>query len=130
LYQSLGCVSCHGATGEGGRGPALAGLFGRKVFLTNNQTLTADEGYIRESIENPSAKVVSGFNPIMPTFQGQVSPEQLIQIISFIKSLQITGGQATATPPAATSTAPAASATTPAAATTPNAVATPQHNPK
>ena len=124
LFQSLGCVSCHGATGEGGRGPALAGLFGRKVFLTNNQTLTADEAYIRESIENPSAKVVTGFNPIMPTFQGQVSPEQLIQIISYIKSLQVTGGPAAAAAPAAST------ATTPAAATTPNAVATPQHNPK
>jgi cytochrome c oxidase subunit 2 len=97
LFQSLGCVSCHGANGEGGRGPTLAGLFGRKVFLTNNQTLTADEAYIRESIENPAAKVVAGFNPILPTFQGQVTPEQLIQIISFIKSLQVTNSQA-ATP--------------------------------
>jgi cytochrome c oxidase subunit 2 len=110
LYQSLGCVSCHGANGEGGRGPALAGLFGRKVFLTNNQTLTADEAYIRESIENPGARVVSGFNPIMPTFQGQVTPEQLIQIISFIKSLPGEGTQpATATPAPATS--PAATST-------------------
>ena len=101
LYQSLGCVSCHGANGEGGRGPALAGLFGRKVFLTNNQTLVADEAYIRESIENPQAKIVSGFGPIMPTFQGQVTPEQLIQIISFIKSLQISN------PEQGTSAAPA-----------------------
>mgnify|MGYP003694076829 CR=1 FL=1 len=93
LFQSLGCVSCHGANGEGGRGPALVGLFGSKVFLTNNQTLIADEAYIRESIENPAAKVVSGFSPIMPTFQGQVTPEQLIQIMSFIKSLQVTGPQ-------------------------------------
>ena len=131
LYQSLGCVSCHGAHGEGGRGPTLAGLFGRRVFLTNNQTLTADEGYIRESIENPSAKVVAGFTPIMPTFQGQVTPEQLIQIISFIKSLQVTGSQ---TPPPSTS-APASSA--PAAATTPartdatpSGTSPPQHNPK
>lgn len=107
LFQSLGCVSCHGGSGEGGRGPELAGLFGRKVFLTNNQTLTADEAYIRESIENPGAKVVSGFNPIMPTFQGQVTPEQLIQIISYIKSLPGEGGKpATATP------APAKSPTT------------------
>jgi cytochrome c oxidase subunit 2 len=96
LFQSLGCVSCHGANGEGGRGPGLVGLFGSKVFLTNNQTLTADEAYIRESIENPSAKVVSGFSPIMPTFQGQVTPEQLIQIMSYIKSLQATGTPATA----------------------------------
>ena len=61
------------------------------MFLTNGQTVTADEGYIRESIENPQAKVVAGFGPIMPTFQGQVTPEQLIQIMSFIKSLQVTG---------------------------------------
>lgn len=112
LFQSLGCVSCHGANGEGGRGPALAGLFGRRVFLTNSQTLTADEGYIRESIENPSTKIVSGFNPIMPTFQGQVTPEQLIQIISFIKSLQVTGPQpATPSAPVMTPTPQAASAT-------------------
>jgi cytochrome c oxidase subunit 2 len=114
LFQSLGCVSCHGANGEGGRGPALAGLFGRRVFLTNNQTLTADESYIRESIENPQAKIVAGFGPIMPTFQGQVTPEQLIQIISFIKSLQVSNPSAAATPagPAPkTKPAPAAGAT-------------------
>ena len=116
LFQSLGCVSCHGANGEGGRGPALAGLFGRKVFLTNNQTLIADEAYIRESIENPQAKVVSGFNPIMPTFQGQVTPEQLIQIISFIKSLQISNPQSATAPavPAPKAGTPAAARATPA----------------
>src|SRR5258706_10319935 len=104
LFQSLGCVSCHGANGEGGRGPALVGLFGSKITLANNQTLTADESYIRESIENPSAKVVMGFNPIMPTFQGQVTPEQLIQIMSYIKSLQVSGA------PSPSGPAPAASA--------------------
>ncbi len=93
LYQSLGCVSCHGTSGEGGRGPALAGLFGRQVFLANGQTLTADEAYIRESIENPGARMVTGFGPIMPTFQGQVSPDQLIQLMAFIKSLQVSGPQ-------------------------------------
>jgi cytochrome c oxidase subunit 2 len=114
LFQSLGCVSCHGANGEGGRGPALVGLFGSRVLLTNGQTLTADESYIRESIENPSAKVVAGFNPIMPTFQGQVTPEQLIQIMSFIKSLQVSG------PPSPATTKPPASVTaTPTAATPP-----------
>jgi len=98
LFQTLGCVSCHGANGEGGRGPALAGLFGRQVFLANGQTLVADEAYVRESIENPQAKLVTGFSPIMPTFQGQVTPEQLIQIMSFIKSLQITNAAAPAAP--------------------------------
>jgi cytochrome c oxidase subunit II len=118
LFQSLGCVSCHGANGEGGRGPALAGLFGRPVFLANNQTVTADEAYIRESIENPQAKLVSGFGPIMPTFQGQVSPEQLIQIMAFIKSLQITNPQSstsTSTAPAPRAPVPAATAPTPPA---------------
>ena len=107
LFQSLGCVSCHGANGEGGRGPALVGLFGSKVFLNGGQTVTADEAYVRESIENPAGKVVSGFNPIMPTFQGQVTPEQLIQIMSYIKSLQVSGSPAPATPapkPQATTT--------------------------
>jgi cytochrome c oxidase subunit 2 len=116
LYQSLGCVSCHGANGEGGRGPALAGLFGRQVFLTNGQTLIADEAYVRESIENPQAKLVSGFGPIMPTFQGQVTPEQLIQIMSFIKSLQITNSAAPV-PTSSTAPAPRPAAQVPAAAT-------------
>jgi len=111
LFQSLGCVSCHGANGEGGRGPALVGLFGRKVFLTNGQTIIADEAYVRESIENPQAKLVSGFGPIMPTFQGQVTPEQLIQIMSFIKSLQVTNQPPTSTPPAGVAAPPVAAAT-------------------
>ena len=89
IYETLGCVSCHGANGEGGRGPALAGVFGKQVFLNNGQSVKADEGYIRESIVNPQAKLVAGFGPIMPTFQGQVSEEQLMQILAFIKSLQI-----------------------------------------
>jgi cytochrome c oxidase subunit 2 len=88
LYQTLGCVSCHGPAGEGGRGPALAGLFGSQTLLSNGQTVRADEAYIRESIVNPQAKLVAGFGPIMPTFQGQVTEEQLVQLTAFIKSLQ------------------------------------------
>jgi cytochrome c oxidase subunit II len=116
LYQSLGCASCHGAEGEGGRGPALVGLFGKQVFLLNGQTVTADEAYIRESIENPQAKLVNGFGPIMPTFQGQITPEQLIQITAYIKSLQVT------TAPPANAPAPGASpaADQPRATTTPS----------
>ena len=49
-----------------------------------------DENYIRESIVNPHAKVVAGYDPVMPTFQGLVSEEQLLQLIAYIKSL---GGQ-------------------------------------
>jgi len=97
LFQTLGCVSCHGANGEGGRGPTLAGLFGRQTMLAGGQTVRADEAYIRESILNPQAKLVEGFGPIMPTFQGQISEDQLMQILAFIKSLQVTNPvQATA----------------------------------
>src|SRR3984893_18562859 len=112
LFQSLGCVSCHGPNGEGGRGPALAGLFGHQVFLNTGQTVTADEAYIRESILNPQAKLVSGFGPIMPTFQGQVNEEQLLQIMAFIKSLQIVNLQPTIAGPSPAASASAASATT------------------
>ena len=88
LYQTLGCVSCHGAAGKGGRGPALAGIFGRQVFLKGGGSLKVDEFYIRQSIVDPQATIVDGFGPIMPTFQGQVTEEQLLQIVAFIKSLQ------------------------------------------
>src|SRR6267142_2804992 len=94
LFQSLGCVSWHGANGEGGRGPALVGLFGRQVQLNTGQSVKADEAYLRESIINPQAKLVAGFGPIMPTFQGQVSEDQLVQLLAFIKSLQIANPQA------------------------------------
>ena len=108
LFQSLGCVSCHGASGEGGRGPELAGLFGKRVFLNTGQTLTADESYIRESIVNPQAKLVTGFGPIMPTFQGQVSEEQLLQLIAFIKSLQVVNPHPATPAPGATGSVPPA----------------------
>jgi cytochrome c oxidase subunit II len=106
LYQTLGCASCHGANGEGGRGPVLAGLFGREVSLASGTTVRADEGYLRESIVNPQAKLVAGFGPIMPTFQGQVSEDQLMQLVAFIKSLHGVGETPAATPAASTGTSP------------------------
>ena len=106
LYQTLGCASCHGASGEGGRGPALAGTFGTNVQLQNGQSVRVDEGYIRESIVNPQAKLVVGFGPIMPTFQGQVGEDQLVQLIAYIKSLQ-PSGQMPVTAPSPSPVAPA-----------------------
>jgi cytochrome c oxidase subunit 2 len=87
LYQTLGCASCHGANGEGGRGPTLAGVFGKQTDLQDGGKATVDEAYVRESIINPQAKLVLGFGPIMPTFQGQISEDQLMQLVAFIKSL-------------------------------------------
>jgi len=102
MYESLGCASCHGANGEGGRGPALLGLFNSNVVLNDGQTVVADEGYLRESVLNPQAKVVTGFGPIMPSFQGQVNEEQLLQIVAYMKSLSTTKpATPTAKPPPA-----------------------------
>jgi cytochrome c oxidase subunit II len=86
LFLSLGCSTCHRFDTQG-RGPNLAGLFGKPVLLEDGRTLTADENYIRESILNPGAKIVSGFKPIMPTFQGLVTEDQVNALLAYIKSL-------------------------------------------
>ena len=62
-------------------------LFGRPVKLNDGRTVIADEAYIRESILYPSAKIVAGYQPIMPTYKGQVTEEQLLQLMAYIKSL-------------------------------------------
>jgi cytochrome c oxidase subunit 2 len=121
LFQTLGCSSCHGANGEGGRGPTLAGLFGRQTPLEGGQSIRADEAYIRESIINPQAKIVAGFGPIMPTFQGQVTEDQLVQLVAFIKSLP--GGSTTGVPNASASPAPSV-------APSPAASGSPTRNPR
>jgi cytochrome c oxidase subunit 2 len=86
LFADRACASCHRSDAEG-RGPVLDGLFGKNVTLTTGEVVKADEGYVRESILNPGAKIVAGFQPIMPTFQGLLSEEQLLQIIEYVKSL-------------------------------------------
>ena len=98
LFQDFACITCHRSDGQG-RGPVLDGVFGRKVDLASGQTVTADEAYIRESILSPSAKVVAGFQPIMPTFQGLVSEEQLMALIEYVKSLKAHEGAQPATEP-------------------------------
>ena len=100
------CNTCHGDV-PGARGPSLAGLYGHSVHLANGQTILADEAYLRESIVNPQAKVVAGYATIMPTFQGLIGEEGLLQLIAYIKSLS---------PPAA---APAGAAASPAPSPTP-----------
>ena len=86
LFKRFGCETCHRAGGTN-RGPSLAGLFGKPVQLQGGKTVIADEDYIRESILDPRAKIVSGYQPVMPTFKGLVSEEGLLQLIAYIKSL-------------------------------------------
>ena len=86
LFSELGCITCHRSDTQG-RGPNLAGVFGKPVLLEDGRTVIADENYVRESILEPQAKVVKGFKPVMPTFQGQVSDEQLSALVAYVKSL-------------------------------------------
>lgn len=87
LFNQYGCVTCHQADGKG-RGPSLVGVYNSMVRLQNGQVVKADDAYVRESILNPRAKTVEKYSQIMPTFQGQISEEGLLQIIAYIKSLE------------------------------------------
>jgi cytochrome c oxidase subunit II len=92
----FGCVACHRDDGTTGLGPVLGGVAGNPVTLTDGRTVVADDNYLRESIMNPSAKIVQGFTSpsIMPPFQGSVSEEQVMQLIAYIKSLKPAAGSA------------------------------------
>jgi cytochrome c oxidase subunit 2 len=108
LFQSLACYTCH-EMGPGwmARGPSLQGVFGHQVPLQGGGTVLADESYLRESILLPAAKVVRGWQPIMPTYQGQVSEEQLIDLIAYLKSLGNAPAMATGAVMPAGSSSPA-----------------------
>jgi cytochrome c oxidase subunit 2 len=86
LFQQHACNTCHRPDSLA-RGPNLEGLFGRQVKLSDGRTLVADEAYIRESIVNPAAKIVEGYQAIMPTFQGLIDEEGILQLTAYIKSL-------------------------------------------
>jgi cytochrome c oxidase subunit II len=86
VFAELGCVTCH-RSDSSGRGPNLQGVFGKPVELADGRTVTADENYLHDCILNPGAKRVKGFQPIMPTFQGLVSEEQVNALIAYVKSL-------------------------------------------
>jgi cytochrome c oxidase subunit 2 len=86
LFLKLGCLTCHSNNSEA-RAPVLEGIYGSRVPLQGGRYANVDEGYIRESILNPRAKIHEGWTPIMPTYKGQVSEEDLWKVISYIKSL-------------------------------------------
>ena len=87
LFEELACGTCHREDTRA-RGPLLDDLFGKKVRLRSGDTVLADERYVRESILTPAAKIVAGYEPIMPTFAGQISEEGLLSLVSYIKSLR------------------------------------------
>ncbi len=87
LYASMGCNACHSGAAAA-RGPNLAGVYGSRLQLANGSSVTVNEAYLRDSILNPSQHVTAGYAPIMPTYQGQISEDGLIDLVEYIKTLQ------------------------------------------
>jgi cytochrome c oxidase subunit 2 len=94
LFSQFGCQTCH-RQDSGQRGPALDGLWGSIVTLSNGEKLSADADYVRESILNPGAKIVKGYQLLMPTYKTQLTPEQVNELVEYVKQL---GGIKTGAP--------------------------------
>ncbi len=106
VFSELGCSTCHRSDMQG-RGPNLQGVFGHPVALEDGRVVTADEEYLRDCILDPGARRVKGFQPIMPTFQGLVSEEQVNALVAYIKSLSNAASAGAKTAEAAPQSAPA-----------------------
>jgi cytochrome c oxidase subunit II len=100
LYRVRGCAQCHSIDGKAGVGPTFQGVFGHQVPLKGGATVVADENYVRESILEPQAKIVAGFEPVMPTFKGKLNDREITAVIEFLKSLSGTGEKSPAAPSA------------------------------
>ena len=84
-FRQLGCSGCH-AAGSTVHAPALDGLIGRTVHLQDGRTRIADENYVRDSILLPQQDIVAGFEPVMPSYMGQVSEEDIQALIAYLRS--------------------------------------------
>jgi cytochrome c oxidase subunit 2 len=91
LFRRLGCPDCHDPD-SGVRAPSLAGVHGREVRLADGTTVTADDTYLRESVLRPASQVVAGYDPIMPSFKGQIDEAGLMRLVEYLKGLE--GGEA------------------------------------
>jgi cytochrome c oxidase subunit 2 len=87
LFASMGCNSCHSGNAAA-RGPSLAGVYGARLTLTDGSQVLVNDAYLRDAILNPSEHVTAGFAPIMPTYQGQISEDGLIDLVEYIKNMQ------------------------------------------
>ncbi len=96
LFEQYICDTCHedGGRAASGRGPALTGIYGQEATLDDGRTIVRDDDYLRTSILRPNEHVLQGYLRIMPTYQGQIGEEGVLQLISYIKSL---GGETDAT---------------------------------
>jgi cytochrome c oxidase subunit II len=88
IYRSAQCYTCHSVDGAAMTGPTWQHMYGNPVQLTDGTTVTADENYLRESILNPQAKVVRGFNPLMPTYRGSLRDWQIEDLLAYMRTLR------------------------------------------
>jgi cytochrome c oxidase subunit 2 len=88
LFRSKGCASCHSVAGAAGTGPPLDGKYGALEELADGKRVKVDDNYLRESIVDPAARVVAGFEPVMPTYAGKLKDKQMNAIIDYLKSIR------------------------------------------
>jgi cytochrome c oxidase subunit II len=106
LFTGRGsCLTCHNSA-SGPRGPDLGGIFGKTVHLQNGKTVVADENYLRESVLRPAAKITAGYENLMPPYEGQISEEEVLHLVAYMKSLA-PGQVPTPSPSTQPATAPA-----------------------
>ena len=87
ISAEQGCLKCHTVDGTRHIGPTWRDLYGRTEKLASGKTVVADEGYLTKSMMDPGADVVAGFQNVMPTFQGKLSPPEIAAVVEYIKSL-------------------------------------------
>jgi len=86
LFTQYGCITCH-KPDNSGKGPSLSGVFGHPQKLADGRTLVVDEGFLRQAITNPNSMPIPGYTPVMPSFQGQLNEDQILQLLAYVKSL-------------------------------------------
>ena len=87
LFTQMGCITCHSGRADS-RGPSLDGIFGTDVTFVNGTTVTRDEEYLRESIMESTKQIVEGYTALMPSFKNQLTDEDVMNLIAYVKSLQ------------------------------------------
>jgi cytochrome c oxidase subunit 2 len=88
LYNQRGCKQCHSVDGSSGIGPSFKAIWGHTQALKGGGQALVEENYVRESILNPQAKIVAGYEPVMPTYQGRLKDKEITAIIAYLKTLE------------------------------------------
>lgn len=96
LYNRRGCSGCHSIDGSKRVGPSFKDLYGGQHGLVGGQQVTVSENYVRESIVYPKAKVVEGYAPVMPSYKGQLSDDDIYSLVEYLKSLSAKGASGSA----------------------------------